>query len=38
VSRGVSRIVLDGDSLPPDAPIALLDDGATHRVQVILGS
>ena len=39
VSRGVSRIVVDGKPLPtPATPINLADDGATHQVQVTLGS
>jgi cyclic beta-1,2-glucan synthetase len=39
VSRGVSRLLLDGVSLPtPEAPINLSDDGATHHIHVILGS
>jgi cyclic beta-1,2-glucan synthetase len=39
VSRGVSRIVFDGEPLQtPDQPIALPDDAATHHIQVILGS
>jgi cyclic beta-1,2-glucan synthetase len=38
VSHGVSRISLDGKALPTsDAPIPLADDGATHRVEVVLG-
>jgi len=39
VNRGVSRIVVDGETLPaPTTPINLSDDGATHHVQVTLGS
>ncbi|MFI5394795.1 MAG: GH36-type glycosyl hydrolase domain-containing protein [Candidatus Binatia bacterium] len=38
VSRGVSHAELDGAVLAePRAPIPLADDGATHRVRVILG-
>ena len=38
VSRGVSRVELDGASLEPnEARVDLADDGATHRVRVILG-
>ncbi len=38
VCRGVSRVVLDGQTLPQgDARIALADDGAHHRLQVVLG-
>ena len=39
VSRGVSRIVVDGQVLQtPGAPITLSDDAATHHIRVILGS
>jgi cyclic beta-1,2-glucan glucanotransferase len=38
VSHGVSRVVLDGEPLQTTrAEIELADDGATHRVRVILG-
>jgi cyclic beta-1,2-glucan synthetase len=38
VSHGVSRIYLDGKALQTsDAHIALSDDGAHHKVQVVLG-
>jgi len=38
VARGVSRVELDGASLEPHrARVDLADDGATHRVRVILG-
>jgi hypothetical protein len=38
VSRGVAQIELDGEALPAgDAAIPLADDGATHRVRVVLG-
>ena len=38
VSRGVARVELDGVALADTrAPIPLVDDGATHRVRVILG-
>ncbi len=37
VSRGVSRLMLDGRVLPSDAPVLLSDDGATHHLEVILG-
>jgi cyclic beta-1,2-glucan synthetase len=37
VSRGVSRLTLDGQVLPGDAAGIPLVDGATHRVCVILG-
>ena len=36
VSRGVASIYLDGRTLPDRANIPLLDDGATHRVLVVL--
>ncbi len=37
VSRGVSRISLDGEVLPPGSLIPLNDDGREHRVEVELG-
>jgi cyclic beta-1,2-glucan synthetase len=38
VSRGVSTIHLDGEALQPgDANIPLSDDGANHKVEVVLG-
>jgi cyclic beta-1,2-glucan synthetase len=38
VSRGVVASTLDGLALPAGEPrIQLLDDGATHRIEVILG-
>ncbi len=38
VSRGVARLELDGERLPGVRPgIPLADDGATHRVRVVLG-
>jgi cyclic beta-1,2-glucan synthetase len=38
VSRGVIRVELDGETLPgPQARVTLADDGATHRVLVVLG-
>jgi cyclic beta-1,2-glucan synthetase len=38
VSRGVARLELDGKLLPGVRPgIPLADDGATHRVRVVLG-
>ena len=38
VSRGVARAELDGAALPGNrAVIPLVDDGATHRVRVVLG-
>ncbi|RIL05060.1 MAG: glycosyl transferase [Proteobacteria bacterium] len=38
VSRGVTRVELDGESLrAPSASIPLADDGAVHRVRVVLG-
>lgn len=37
-SRGVARLELDGEVLPVDgAGVPLADDGATHRVRVVLG-
>jgi cyclic beta-1,2-glucan synthetase len=38
VSRGVASIELDGRTLTDAAAIALVDDGATHAVRVLLGS
>ena len=38
VSRGVASVELDGTPLPDaDAGIPLADDGASHRVRVVLG-
>jgi cyclic beta-1,2-glucan synthetase len=37
VTRGVSRVELDGRVLAAAGAIALADDGATHRVHVVLG-
>jgi cyclic beta-1,2-glucan synthetase len=40
VSRGVVRVELDGALMPAaggQARLALVDDGATHRVRVVLG-
>ncbi len=37
VTRGVARLEVDGRSLPAAAGIDLVDDGATHRVRVVLG-
>ena len=37
VSRGVMAVELDGESLVPEARIALRDDGSTHRIRVVLG-
>jgi len=37
VTRGVSRVELDGAPLAAGAAIALADDGATHWVHVVLG-
>jgi cellobiose phosphorylase len=36
VSRGVGTVELDGVTLPTAAPIPLVDDGAVHRVRVVL--
>ncbi|HEY2110518.1 MAG TPA: hypothetical protein VGH25_02195 [Dongiaceae bacterium] len=39
VNRGVAKLEMDGKVLPQGpAQIPLVDDGATHRVQVTLGS
>jgi cyclic beta-1,2-glucan synthetase len=37
VSRGVTRLSLDGTPLPDDALVPLVDDGGEHQVQVVLG-
>ena len=37
MTRGVSRVELDGTALDGDAAIPLVDDGATHHVRVVLG-
>lgn len=37
VSRGVARVSLDGTALTGDGPVPLVDDGAEHQVQVVLG-
>jgi cyclic beta-1,2-glucan synthetase len=37
ISRGVSKVELDGRALPVPANIPLLDDGAEHRITVVLG-
>jgi cyclic beta-1,2-glucan synthetase len=36
--QGVATISLDGASLPPESPVKLVDDGATHAVRVTLGA
>jgi cyclic beta-1,2-glucan synthetase len=38
VSRGILSAELDGDLVPDGASVALHDDGATHRLRVVLGS
>ena len=38
VSRGVTNLELDGEALPETSRhLSLIDDGATHRVRVVLG-
>jgi cyclic beta-1,2-glucan synthetase len=37
VTRGVSAATLDGQALVDLAAIPLTNDGATHRVEVVLG-
>jgi cyclic beta-1,2-glucan synthetase len=37
VSRGVTGFEVDGEALPGDGGVPLADDGATHRVRVVLG-
>jgi cyclic beta-1,2-glucan synthetase len=36
-TRGVSAGTLDGQVLEAGAPIALVDDGATHQIRLVLG-
>ncbi len=38
VCRGVKRVEMDGQTLDVDAPVALVDDGKTHRLRIVLGS
>jgi cellobiose phosphorylase len=38
VCRGVKRVEMDGQTLDVDAPVALVDDGKTHRLRLVLGS
>lgn len=37
VCGGVSSVEMDGQALDSNAPIALLDDGKTHRLRIVLG-
>jgi cyclic beta-1,2-glucan synthetase len=37
VSRGVSRVSLDGAPLSGEAPVRLVDDGLEHQIEVLLG-
>jgi cyclic beta-1,2-glucan synthetase len=37
VNRGVSKIHLDGEALQPGDAVPLADDGANHKVEVVLG-
>ncbi|MEO7068809.1 MAG: glycosyl transferase family 36 [Rhodanobacter sp.] len=37
VCRGVKKIELDGQALPPEQAIALVDDGKPHTIKVALG-
>jgi cyclic beta-1,2-glucan synthetase len=37
VSRGVVALELDGEAHPAAGDVPLADDGATHRVRVVLG-
>jgi len=37
VSRGVASVEVDGVALGRDVTIALVDDGHTHRVRIVLG-
>ena len=37
--RGVSSITLDSNALPPgESQIPLSNDGATHKIEIVLGS
>ncbi|HEX6656771.1 MAG TPA: glycosyl hydrolase family 65 protein, partial [Ilumatobacter sp.] len=38
VSRGILTAELDGQLLPDSASVPLEDDGATHRLRIVLGS
>ena len=37
VSHGVKQIALDGQTLPADQSVALVDDGQTHTLRIVLG-
>ncbi len=37
VARGVVSMTMDDESMPAGSELPLVDDGSTHRVQVILG-
>jgi cyclic beta-1,2-glucan synthetase len=37
VTKGVVGMAMDDVTLPPDSPLELVDDAATHQVRVILG-
>ncbi len=37
VCRGVLSVELDGQPLAADQPVALVDDGALHRLRIVLG-
>ena len=37
VTRGISRVELDGNALPTSDDIPLVDDGRTHTLRVVLG-
>jgi cyclic beta-1,2-glucan synthetase len=37
VMRGVAQVELDGERQPAGRTIALVDDGGTHQVRVVLG-
>ena len=37
VTRGISAVTLDGQTLVDGAAIPLSEDGATHQVHVVLG-
>jgi cyclic beta-1,2-glucan synthetase len=38
ITRGITTIRMDDKVLPIEVPIMLVDDGATHRLHITLGS
>jgi cyclic beta-1,2-glucan synthetase len=37
ISKGVASVALDGIALPATQALTLVDDGAIHKVQLVLG-